>query len=108
MAAAPMPEGGRDRAVAGHASPGQDRQLSPLARVLDLGPGDGQHEAVGVLGDLVDGERGQLGAAEGGHEAGQEQGPVPQAGQVVLGLARGRLPDPGPRAPAMTSRSRGA
>jgi len=66
-----------------------------FAGLVGLGAANGEDEAVGVLGDLVDGEGGQLGAAEGGDEADEEQGPVPETGQVRLGWPLGRLPGPG-------------
>jgi len=80
---------GRDGATGDHPGPGEDGQLGLFAGLVGLGAADGQDEAVGVLGDLIDGEGGELGAAEGGDEPDEEQGPVPEAGQVRFRWPRG-------------------
>ncbi len=60
----------------------EGRPAQLLAGRVGLSPGDGQHQAVGMFGGLVDGQRGALRAAEGGHEANEELRPVRQPGQV--------------------------
>ena len=42
-------------------------------------------EAVGVVGDVGDGEGGEFAAAQGGDEPDEQQGPVPGTGQVGFG-----------------------
>ena len=78
-----------------------------FAGLVGLGAADGQDEAVGVLGDLVDGEGSELGAAKGGNEADEEQGPVPEAGQVRFRWPLGRIPGLEGGARSMTSHSSG-
>lgn len=73
----PRLEGG-DGAAGGHAGPGEDDELGLSAGLVGLGAGNRDDQAVGMLGDLVHGESGELGAAEGGDEADEEQGPVAQ------------------------------
>jgi len=87
-----------DGAVAGHSGSGEDGQLCSFAGLVGLGAGDGEDQAVWVFGDLVDGEGGELGAAEGGDEADEEQDPLPEADQVRLGRPLGGLPGVGGRA----------
>jgi hypothetical protein len=47
-----------DRAAGGVASAGEHDQLRVDAVLIGLGSGQREHQTVGVLGDLVDGQRG--------------------------------------------------
>src|SRR3954467_8421186 len=65
------------RAVTGQRSglpgPGEHDELGLLAGGVGLGPRQAQDEPVGVLGDVVDGQGGELTAAQRGDEPDQQQ-----------------------------------
>lgn len=80
----PVGEGG-DGAPGRVAGAGEHDEVDLLASLVGLGPGEGQHQAVGVLGDLVDGQRGQFAAAQRGDKPDQQQSSFPNTAQVGLG-----------------------
>jgi hypothetical protein len=65
------------------------------AVLVGLGSGQREHQTVGVLADLINGQGGEFAAAQRGEEPDQQQSPVTQAGQVGFGCAAGGFPGPG-------------
>jgi len=65
-----------DGAARGVAGAGENGELLDLAGLVGLRSADGDDEAVGVLGDAVGVQCGELAAAQGGDEADEEQDPV--------------------------------
>lgn len=75
---------GANGAAVGVRGAGEDHELDVLADLVGLRPGQGEHEPVGVVGEVVDGEGGQLAAPQRRDETDQQQRTVPRAGQVRL------------------------
>ena len=94
---APMGQG-CDWAASGVAGARQHNELDPLPGLVRLRPGQRQHQAVGVLGDLVDRQYSQLAATQRGDEPDQQQGPIPRTGQIRLIRTTWGAPDLGGRA----------